>query len=167
MGWKLRSVANSIRLRIMLVQNQNRASSLEIITALSTLQTISTRDVTPKTGIISGKSRSVSHMSQRYEYHFQDAERCVGWLAAEMPDLNTESPTVVQALHQWVSTMVRHFDIDFLRVDTVKHVRKNFWPDFVAAAGVPAMGEVLHGGKSTRSLFEELRSDYLDKHDAC
>ncbi len=70
-----------------------------------------------------------------------------GWLAAEMPDLNTESPRVIQALHQWISTMVRHFEIDFLRIDTVKHVRKSFWPDFVAAAGVPAMGEVLHGGE--------------------
>jgi alpha-amylase len=35
-------------------------------------------------------------------------------------------------------------------VDTVKHVRKSFWPDFVRAAGVASMGEILHGSKSTK-----------------
>ncbi len=65
-----------------------------------------------------------------------------------MPDLNTESPAVIKTLHHWVATMVQHFQIDMIRIDTVKHVRKSFWPDFVRAAGVPAMGEVLHGGRS-------------------
>jgi alpha-amylase len=65
-----------------------------------------------------------------------------------MPDLNTESPKVIQTLHQWLATMVKHFRIDFIRVDTIKHVRKDFWPDFIAAGGVPAIGEVLHGGES-------------------
>lgn len=42
--------------------------------------------------------------------------------------------------------MVTTFQIDALRVDTLKHVRKDFWPDFVNAGGVAALGEVLHGG---------------------
>lgn len=70
-----------------------------------------------------------------------------GWLGPEMPDLNTESPNVIRTLHHWIQTMVTHFGIDMIRVDTVKHVRKSFWPDFVRAGGVPAMGEVLHGGE--------------------
>lgn len=68
-----------------------------------------------------------------------------------MPDLNTESPKVVQELHQWISSLVKAFHIDALRVDTVKHVRRDFWPDFVRAGGVAALGEVLHGGKLSRA----------------
>jgi alpha-amylase len=73
--------------------------------------------------------------------------RSTGWLSDKMPDLNTESPRVVKLLHAWVHNLVKTFDIDALRVDTVKHVRKDFWPDFVRAGGVVAMGEVLHGGE--------------------
>jgi alpha-amylase len=64
-----------------------------------------------------------------------------------MPDLNTESAYVVRALHTWIRNLVRTYNIDTIRVDTVKHVRKDFWPDFVREAGVAAMGEVLHGGE--------------------
>ena len=65
-----------------------------------------------------------------------------------MPDLNTESSHVVQTLHTWIKHLVGTYHIDALRVDTVKHIRKSFWPDFVRNAGVVAMGEVLHGGES-------------------
>jgi len=65
-----------------------------------------------------------------------------------MPDLNTESPRVVEILHDWIEDLVRTYSIDALRIDTVKHVRKDFWPGFINAAGVVAMGEVLHGGGS-------------------
>lgn len=41
---------------------------------------------------------------------------------------------------------MRAFEIDALRLDTVKHVRKDFWPDFVRRGGVAAVGEVWHGG---------------------
>lgn len=64
-----------------------------------------------------------------------------------MPDLNTEDPKVIQTLHQWIRSLVQAFQIDALRVDTVKHVRKSFWPDFVRAAGVASMGEILHGSE--------------------
>ncbi len=70
-----------------------------------------------------------------------------GWLDGRMPDLNTESPHVVQTLHRWIRDLVKTYEIDALRVDTVKHIRKSFWPDFVAKAGVVSMGEVLHGGE--------------------
>nr|WRH23614.1 alpha-amylase [Naematelia aurantialba] len=62
-----------------------------------------------------------------------------------MPDLNTESPRVVRTLHAWITSLVETYHIDAIRVDTVKHIRKNFWPDFVRSAGVVGMGEVLHG----------------------
>jgi alpha-amylase len=78
-----------------------------------------------------------------------------------MPDLNTESPRVIRTLHHWISTLVPHFSIDFLRIDTVKHVRKSFWPDFVRAAGVPCMGEVLHGDPAYLAPYQREAMDSL------
>ena len=82
-----------------------------------------------------------------------------------MPDLNTESPHVVHTLHTWINNLVRAFNIDALRIDTVKHVRKSFWPDFVRAGGVAAIGEVLHGGTSNvvprRSILSRVDPAYL------
>jgi glycosidase len=53
----------------------------------------------------------------------------------------------VRILHQWIRNLVQTFGIDALRVDTVKHVRKDFWPDFVRQSGVVGIAEVLHGGQ--------------------
>jgi hypothetical protein len=66
-----------------------------------------------------------------------------------MPDLNTENPHVVNTLYRWVHDLVQTYKIDALRIDTVKHIRKDFWPGFVNAAGVASIGEVLHGGECT------------------
>lgn len=65
-----------------------------------------------------------------------------------MPDLNTENPHVVNTLYRWVHDLVQTYHVDALRIDTVKHIRKDFWPGFVEAGGVAVVGEVLHGGES-------------------
>ncbi|KAK1926274.1 putative alpha-amylase A precursor [Papiliotrema laurentii] len=83
-----------------------------------------------------------------------DIEQC--WLSGRMPDLNTENPKVVRALHEWITSLVRTFQIDAIRVDTVKHVRKDFWPDFVRASGVAALGEVLHGDPAYLAPYQRL-----------
>lgn len=70
-------------------------------------------------------------------------EQC--WLGdGKLPlaDLNTENPEVVVTLNTWISRLVSNYSIDGIRIDTAKHVRKDFWPDFVKAAGVFTMGEV-------------------------
>ena len=63
-----------------------------------------------------------------------------GWLSDRMPDLNTESLHVVRTLHMWIRNLVETYHIDILRVDTVKHIRKSFWPDFVNSQSV-SLGE--------------------------
>lgn len=71
-------------------------------------------------------------------------EQC--WLGDSklpLPDLNTEDPTVVGKLLDWVHKLVQDYGVDGLRIDTVKHIRKDFWPDFSKAAGVFTLGEVL------------------------
>ncbi|WRT63429.1 uncharacterized protein IL334_000334 [Kwoniella shivajii] len=82
-----------------------------------------------------------------------EVENC--WLSDNMPDLNTESPHVIATLHSWVRDLVKVFHIDAIRIDTVKHVRKDFWPGFVKAAGVVAIGEVLHGDPAYLAPYQK------------
>jgi len=74
-------------------------------------------------------------------------EEC--WLGDEtvaLPDLNTESDYVVSEFKSWLKNLVSNYSIDSLRIDTVKHIRQDFWPSFIAEGGVFAVGEVLDGG---------------------
>lgn len=53
-----------------------------------------------------------------------EVEQC--WLGNSheefaLADLNTEKPKVVEELYKWVNWIVKEYDIDGLRVDTVKH----------------------------------------------
>ncbi|KAF5879587.1 putative glycoside hydrolase family 13 protein [Botrytis fragariae] len=97
-----------------------------------------------------------------YENQQQSEE---GWLGdghVPLPDLNTEDPTVVLTLQAWITKLVQKFKIDGLRLDTVKHVRKNFWPDFVRAAGVWSVGEVLSGDPDYLSSYQPYVGGLLD-----
>ncbi|WWC71571.1 uncharacterized protein I206_105529 [Kwoniella pini CBS 10737] len=70
------------------------------------------------------------------------------WLGDDsvaLPDLNTESSTVSDYWNNWVKTLVSNYTLDAVRIDTVKHVPKTFWPNFVSSAGVFTQGEVLNG----------------------
>ncbi|KAG0130676.1 glycoside hydrolase superfamily [Tuber indicum] len=69
-------------------------------------------------------------------------ERCQ---IAGLPDLRTENTTVRRLLYDWIRNLVSEYSIDGLRLDTVKHVEKDFWPGFTSAAGVYSIGEVLNG----------------------
>lgn len=64
-------------------------------------------------------------------------------------DPGSENPKVILELQKIVHWLVQEFSVDGLRVDTLKHIRKTFWPDYEKAAGVWCTGEVLHGGEQT------------------
>lgn len=107
-----------------------------------------TTDVVPETfdyNSLSFSSQSNYH-SQCFiaDYNNQtDVEQC--WLGdASLPliDVNTEDPTIASTLNTWIKTLVSTYSIDAIRIDTVKHIRKDFWPDFVSNAGVFSIGEV-------------------------
>jgi alpha-amylase len=71
-------------------------------------------------------------------------EQCwLGDAELPLPDVNTENSTVSRKLLDWVQNMVQDNKVDGLRIDTVKHIRKDFWSDFSKAAGVFTLGEVL------------------------
>ncbi|KAG5652837.1 hypothetical protein H0H81_003461, partial [Sphagnurus paluster] len=48
-------------------------------------------------------------------------------------------------MNQWIQNLVGQYKVDGLRIDTAKHIRKDFWPAFVQSAGVFSIGEVLDG----------------------
>ncbi|KAF8558403.1 glycoside hydrolase family 13 protein [Imleria badia] len=70
-------------------------------------------------------------------------ERCwLGDTIVPLADINTEDATVVSAFQDWITSLVREYSIDGLRIDAAKHVNVDFWPGFCAAAGVFCIGEV-------------------------
>lgn len=76
----------------------------------------------------------------------ENVEEC--WLGdskVELTDLNTTRPDVQALYNSWISDLVSKYNIDGLRIDTVKHVQKSFWKPFNDAAGVYCVGEALHG----------------------
>ena len=48
-------------------------------------------------------------------------------------------------LKSWVTNIVKHFNFDGIRIDTIPEVGKPFWAEFAAAAGVFQMGECFNG----------------------
>ncbi|PIL26375.1 ATP-binding cassette transporter [Ganoderma sinense ZZ0214-1] len=72
-----------------------------------------------------------------------NVEQC--WLGdsnLSLVDLNTENQVVVDTLNNWIKALAVNYTIDGIRIDTVKHIRKDFWTGFAQAAGVFTLGEV-------------------------
>jgi len=108
-------------------------------------------------------------LNQQSDYHTQcwvtdytnqtEVEQC--WLGDEkvaLVDVNTEDTTIVETLNGWIKGLVGNYSVDGVRIDTVKHVRKDFWPNFATSAGVYTIGEVLDNRTEyvtdyTRTLF--------------
>ncbi|CAA7266390.1 unnamed protein product [Cyclocybe aegerita] len=87
------------------------------------------------------------------------------WLGDDnlpLADLNTEDPAIVQTLLDWVKETVEEYSIDGLRIDTVKHVRKDFWPAFAKAAGVYTLGEVLIDDVDYAAPYTQVIDSVLD-----
>lgn len=62
-----------------------------------------------------------------------------------LPDLKTEDDYVRGALQVWIEDLVNRYEIDGIRIDTVKHVEKSFFPDFIQASGVFGLAEIFDG----------------------
>lgn len=60
-------------------------------------------------------------------------------------DLRTEDADVRKLWNEWVTATVQKYNIDGLRIDSLKHVEKDFYPGFLEASGVFALGELLDG----------------------
>lgn len=56
-------------------------------------------------------------------------------------DVNTEDSNVIAMLNSFTSNTTTTYGFDGARLDAAKSIRKDFWPDFVSAAGVYSQGE--------------------------
>jgi alpha-amylase len=64
---------------------------------------------------------------------------------ASLPDVNTQSSEIRTLYQTWIKWLVTEYSFDGVRIDTVKHVEKDFWKPFSDAAGVYSIGEVFDG----------------------
>ncbi|RWA12494.1 hypothetical protein EKO27_g2602 [Xylaria grammica] len=71
--------------------------------------------------------------------NYNDANSIIKcWLGdtkVPLPDVKTEDSGVRDTFNGWVKDFVSTYGIDGLRIDTVQHVEKDFWPGFSNAAG--------------------------------
>ncbi|KAF3916162.1 Alpha-amylase [Arthrobotrys entomopaga] len=79
------------------------------------------------------------------DYSNQDqVEKCR--FAGDLPDIKTEDSMVRKIFNDWVTGLVQTYAFDGLRIDTARHVEKEFYMGFLEAAGNPyAIGEVFQG----------------------
>ncbi|PFH47194.1 glycoside hydrolase family 13 protein [Amanita thiersii Skay4041] len=92
-----------------------------------------------------------------------NVEQCsLGDDTLPLPDVNTEDPSVVDTLNKWIKSLVNEYEADGVRIDTVKHVRKDFWPGFAQSAGVFTLGEVLSGEVDYVSNYSDVLDAFLD-----
>ncbi|KAI9315936.1 a-amylase [Dichotomocladium elegans] len=97
------------------------------------------------------------HPQCKINYSDQSSiEQC--WVADNLPDINTEDGNNVNTLNDIVFKWVTTYGFDGIRIDTVKHVRKDFWRGYQAAAGVFATGEVFDGNP----LYVADYQNYMD-----
>ncbi|KAK5993730.1 Alpha-amylase A type-1/2 [Cladobotryum mycophilum] len=81
---------------------------------------------------------------------------------AGLPDLNTQSSAVRDTYRNWIRWLVNEYRFDGVRIDTVKHVEKDYWPGFVDAAGVYCIGEVFHGDPNYLAPYARLMPGLLN-----
>ncbi|GES59433.1 alpha-amylase A type-1/2 [Aspergillus terreus] len=95
---------------------------------------------------------------ENYDNQTQVEDCWLGDDTVSLPDLDTTKTDVQNMWYDWVGELVANYSIDGLRIDTVKHVQKDFWPGYNDAAGVYCLGEVLDGDPSYTCDYQ----NYLD-----
>nr|POE47204.1 acid alpha-amylase [Quercus suber] len=90
-------------------------------------------------------------------------EQCwLGDTVVALADLRTEDDDVRQMYNTWISGMVANYSIDGLRIDTAINVEPGFFPGFVNASGVFAMGETLYSDSSVVCQWEDTIGSILN-----
>ena len=73
----------------------------------------------------------------------------------DLPDLKHENDFVADELLRWIEYIIKKYDIDGIRVDTVPEVPKWFWKKFSKASGVYQVGEVFNGDVDYVAGYQE------------
>lgn len=64
---------------------------------------------------------------------------------SDLPDLKQENEYVRITLLNWIKDLVKKYEIDGIRIDTVPEVPKWFWKQFADSSGVYQVGEAFDG----------------------
>ncbi|KAF9732154.1 hypothetical protein PMIN06_005383 [Paraphaeosphaeria minitans] len=90
--------------------------------------------------------QSSYHSACTIDYSNQNSiENCE---IADLPDVDTQDSNIRSLYQTWIKWLVNEYSFDGVRIDTVKHVEKDFWAPFSKAAGVYSIGEVFDGSPS-------------------
>lgn len=103
----------------------------------------------------------------RYRIWIQRAPRCrtYGMTGLDLWSLTTRVSCLLQSsLRQDISPYPKAnwYIVDGLRVDTVRHVQKDFWPGYNKAAGVYCVGEVFDGDADYTCPYQEVMDGVLN-----
>ncbi|KAI9144019.1 glycoside hydrolase superfamily [Paraphysoderma sedebokerense] len=86
----------------------------------------------------------------------------IGSDSKSLPDLHTEVPGVVDELKIWFTWYNNRIDWDGFRLDAVKHIRADFWAEFLTIVRkrlqdteLFAMGEVYEGDPAKISKYQD------------
>ena len=71
-----------------------------------------------------------------------------------LPDLKQENSYVADTLINWVGDIVKKYNFDGIRIDTIMEVPKTFWDKFRESAGVFQIGEAFNGDISYVSDYQ-------------
>ncbi|KAL1610180.1 hypothetical protein SLS60_001845 [Paraconiothyrium brasiliense] len=92
-----------------------------------------------------------------------EVEDCwLGDCSMAMPDIKTENTQVAGEMNAWIKTLVSSYNIDGLRIDSVKNVNKDFFLPFCQSAGVFCMGEVSEGEANYTYPYQSYMDSVLD-----
>lgn len=92
-----------------------------------------------------------SPLNQDSSYHtdcdinYSDQNSVENCRIADLPDLYTQKSEIRTLYQTWINWLVNEYSFDGVRIDTVKHVEKDYWPGFTSASGVYCIGEVFDG----------------------
>jgi alpha-amylase len=64
---------------------------------------------------------------------------------ANLPDLDQSNSFVKSTILSWIINLVKTYNLDGIRIDTIPEVPKAFWAEFSQAAGVFQIGEIFDG----------------------
>ncbi|KAH7815468.1 alpha-amylase [Monocercomonoides exilis] len=79
-------------------------------------------------------------------YHWDNQWEVENCRLSNMPDLKHENPWVRDELIRWCKWIINEYSLDGIRIDTIKHVPKDFWAELVKSVpNVYMLGEVFDG----------------------
>jgi alpha-amylase len=86
----------------------------------------------------------------------------MGDTVVSLPDLRTEDAAVQTGYQTWIKQLVSNYSIDGLRLDSAMETNQGFWPNFVTASGVYAVGEVLDGNPNSLCAWQNYMPGMLN-----